>query len=102
MMSEDKAKPLPATSAKVGYTISFDEGTFRFVKPKLADLDRYLAKVSRSAATAGRQFTTQLCVPEDRERWIALLDVAPGRATPVVDTIMEDMGFMGEAVVLPN
>jgi hypothetical protein len=101
-MSEDKAKPVPATSAKVAYTIAFDEGTFRFMKPKTADLDRYLSKVSRGAVTAGRQFTTQLCVPEDRERWVALLDTHPGRVTPVVETIMEDLGFMGEAVVLPS
>lgn len=93
-MEKDTPKEAPAAD----YTVNLEEhGSYRFGKPTVPQIDRYLARAQGKTTSLSMTFTLELAVAEDRDKWAAALQRRPGLATAVVQHIMDDLGFLGGA-----
>lgn len=89
-------KDAPKEAVNADYTIDLDEhGSYRFGKPTIPQLDRYLARAQGKTTSLSMTFTLELVAPEDRDKWAAALQRRPGLSTAVVQHIMDDLGFLG-------
>ena len=80
------------------YTKQFGEQTFRFRRPNLDQVDRYLKAGNKGLSKASGQLCLDIVVPEDRDAWVAALQTKPGFAVQVANMALQDLGYAGDDV----
>lgn len=80
----------------MAYERKVGEKVYRFSKPDLDRLDRYMRAAPKGVTKASIQLSRDIVHPEDREEWNALVQNKPGHAVQLANTVLEDMGFSGD------
>lgn len=79
-----------------GYEKKVGEKTFRFRRPDLDRLDRYMRAAPKGVTKASIQLARDIVVDEDRDEWNAVVQDKPGHAAQLANKVLEDLGFAGD------
>jgi hypothetical protein len=87
----DQKATSPNISAFATYEV--DDVTFRFRKPKVAELDRMMSKMRKATVSASIDFSLEIVFPSDKDAWKSVLGHQPGAASESMNEVLEKLGF---------